>query len=270
MLEPARSVDTTIRRAARRAPAAMPRRALAAAAGLSLALLGSGGASALASPPPTGPLTSKCQAAWVGNPQPSQACAIVWWNASTREVSTRCTVEYGFDGVTTDVFECGLEQGKGQTFETLLADYAPGVTDSSTGGQVYTYETNELKPLMGHTYATKFVFQPSLGFASGETVTIETPFAPVCGEGLGVELSELPEATRGMPYTAELAACNGIPPYKWKKIGKLPNGLKLSKTGVLSGTPSAKKLAPGSYAFNVQVSDSNKGKTATTISLRIT
>jgi hypothetical protein len=58
-----------------------------------------------------------------------------------------------------------------------------------------------------------------------------------------VETTTLPGAKRGTSYTAELKASGGVPPYKWKKLGSLPQGLKLSKTGVISGTPSA-KLTP--------------------------
>jgi hypothetical protein len=54
-------------------------------------------------------------------------------------------------------------------------------------------------------------------------------------------------------------------------VGALPKGLKLSKTGVISGTPST-KLIPGSYSVTVKVTDSKKNgkQTATgTVSLRI-
>ncbi len=41
--------------------------------------------------------------------------------------------------------------------------------------------------------------------------------------------------------------------FKWKKV-ELPKGLKLSKDGILSGTPN-KKLVPGSTSIVVQVTD---------------
>jgi hypothetical protein len=74
---------------------------------------------------------------------------------------------------------------------------------------------------------------------------------------LKVETETLPEAIRGTPYHAELVAFGGVRPYKWKKVGKLPKGLKLSKSGVISGTPST-KLATGSYPVSVKVTDSEK------------
>ena len=85
---------------------------------------------------------------------------------------------------------------------------------------------------------------------------------------LHVEATELPAATRGQPYSTQLAAASGTSPYKWKKVGKLPKGLKLSKTGLIHGTPSS-KLAPGSYPVGVKVTDSKKGTATATLMLRI-
>jgi hypothetical protein len=84
-----------------------------------------------------------------------------------------------------------------------------------------------------------------------------------------VTTQALPPAARGTAYKAELTVCGGVPPYKWKKIGKLPKGLKLSKTGVLAGTPST-KLAPGSYPLGVEVSDSEKPKQSATTTFTLT
>lgn len=93
------------------------------------------------------------------------------------------------------------------------------------------------------------------------------PVIPV--SGLHVETNELPEATRGAAYSTQLVASGGSPPYKWKKVGKLPKGLKLSKEGVLAGTPSS-KLAPGSYQVSVVATDSTKKlKRAGTASLTL-
>lgn len=92
------------------------------------------------------------------------------------------------------------------------------------------------------------------------------PVIPI--SGLHVETTQLPEATRGNPYSAELVASRGTTPYKWKKVGKLPKGLKLTKAGLITGTPSS-KLAPGSYPVGVKVTDSNKVTATATLMLRI-
>jgi hypothetical protein len=64
--------------------------------------------------------------------------------------------------------------------------------------------------------------------------------------------TSVPPATRGVAYSVQLQAAGGTPPYKWKKLsGSLPKGLKVSSTGLLSGTPSL-KAAAGAYNFVVQ------------------
>jgi Putative Ig domain/FG-GAP repeat len=83
---------------------------------------------------------------------------------------------------------------------------------------------------------------------------------------LEILTTTLPDATRGVGYEADLLARGGVPPYKWKKVGKLPKGLKLIKTGVIEGTPSS-KLAPGSYLVGVKVTDSEKPKKSATANL---
>jgi hypothetical protein len=69
---------------------------------------------------------------------------------------------------------------------------------------------------------------------------------------LTISTASLPSATRGHSYSASIVATGGTAPYKWKRVGKLPAGLKLNaSSGVISGTP---KMA-GSSTFSVQVKD---------------
>jgi Tol biopolymer transport system component len=87
--------------------------------------------------------------------------------------------------------------------------------------------------------------------------------------GFRVTTSSLPNGKVGTVYSRALAATGGTVPYKWKKLTKLPKGLKLSKTGVITGTPKA----AGTFSVGVSVKDAGKKplrKTATrTFSLRI-
>ncbi len=59
----------------------------------------------------------------------------------------------------------------------------------------------------------------------------------------------------GVAYApVTLSATGGVTPYHWViSVGALPAGLDLSADGVVSGTPTAN----GSYAFSVQVFDSD-------------
>lgn len=70
--------------------------------------------------------------------------------------------------------------------------------------------------------------------------------------------TSLPSPTRGVPYSQALIAQGGAAPYNFTLIGGLPNGLVLTPTGVISGTPTGS----GAYLFAVQVFDS-AGQSAT-------
>lgn len=65
-------------------------------------------------------------------------------------------------------------------------------------------------------------------------------------------LSDLPPASYGIPYDAVLLAAGGEPPYSWEWTGgKLPTGLRLAHTGLLSGTP----LSAGIHEIAFRVTD---------------
>lgn len=70
-----------------------------------------------------------------------------------------------------------------------------------------------------------------------------------------IETASLPDAIVGVAYTVVLVANGGAQPYKWSiASGSLPPGMALDEdSGEISGTPSAE----GTFAFTVQVADSN-------------
>ncbi len=67
--------------------------------------------------------------------------------------------------------------------------------------------------------------------------------------------SPLPGGQVGNPYSHNLAASGGSPPYKWSvTAGALPGGISLDPaSGSLSGTPTA----AGNFTFTVQAVDTN-------------
>ena len=68
----------------------------------------------------------------------------------------------------------------------------------------------------------------------------------------------LPEAHPLQAYSFQLTIRGGDGgPYKLKLKTKLPKGLKLAKTGLISGTVS-KKAAAGSYTIEIEVKDASK------------
>jgi IPT/TIG domain len=126
----------------------------------------------------TGPLKTTCGEAWPQFGRPSKACAIVWWD-ETHEASAHCTLEYSFPGVTTNVSWCQLQQGKGKTFESVVAGVVPGDIDTSTTNQLYTLISSSVAPIMTDTYSVAFEFQPSTGNSEGPVVQLATPFIHV-------------------------------------------------------------------------------------------
>ena len=69
---------------------------------------------------------------------------------------------------------------------------------------------------------------------------------------LAVTTTGLAAATVSVPYTAQLGAQGGTPPYTWAlTAGGLPPGLSLSAPGLISGSPAA----TGSYSFTAAVTD---------------
>jgi len=78
----------------------------------------------------------------------------------------------------------------------------------------------------------------------------------------------LPSGTVGAPYSAQLGATGGEPPYTWSlAIGSasLPSGLSLNSAGRISGTPTTAKVSP----FKVQATDANFTTTNKVLSITI-
>ncbi len=84
------------------------------------------------------------------------------------------------------------------------------------------------------------------------TVHIQAAASPIT-----ILPATVPSATVGTPYAgASFSASGGIAPYTYTvPPGTLPNGMTLSSSGSLSGTPTAQ----GTFAFSVTASDSTAG-----------
>lgn len=75
------------------------------------------------------------------------------------------------------------------------------------------------------------------------------------GEPLTMLTTSPPTGFLRQPYQFQLRAQGGIQPLEWEATaGALPNGMKLSKDGLLSGSPAEK----GAFHFTVTLRDSGK------------
>src|SRR4029077_136058 len=86
------------------------------------------------------------------------------------------------------------------------------------------------------------------------TFTVAPPSGPLQLIKSGLEL---PPATVGEVYGSQLAAQGGTPPYSWTGTqSSLPDGLNLSPSGLLSGTPTKNALTTkGAAVIAVTVTD---------------
>lgn len=68
---------------------------------------------------------------------------------------------------------------------------------------------------------------------------------------LRVTTASLPVADLDYPYSIDLTAAGGVPPYAWQSLQPLPAGLALGSNGRIEGTPSAL----GSFPITIRVLD---------------
>jgi hypothetical protein len=137
-----------------------------------------------------------------------------------------------------------------------------GVTFNSTTG------ANSGTPVITTNSSTYVI---TITAATGISPGATEAFALAVVAPLTIATSTLPGAVRGTSYDGtglQLQADGGTGPYKWKKIGTLPKGLKLSSGGLLSGTPNA-KLVAGPYSIGVEVTV-KEGKTTITVARTLT
>ncbi len=132
---------------------------------------------------------------------------------------------------------------------------APGASKTCTGSYTTTQADVDNGTITNTATAT------AKAPPSNTTVTSNSSSVTLSYAGVHITTtSPLPPATIGHAYSYTMAASGGVAPYKWAAVSGLPKGLKLSAKGVLSGTPSAKKVVPGTYTLTISVTDSAKPK----------
>ncbi len=140
---------------------------------------------------------------------------------------------------------------------TVTASGTPAPTIERWGnlpaGVTYSDGVLSGTPTQIGTFEITFTAENGIGESSVQHFTLTVL-------GLHVTTRSLPEATLGQPYSDQLEAVGGVTPYKWKvTAGKLPKGLRLGRSGLLSGTVTANSDPHGgSFAITVTVTDATK------------
>jgi hypothetical protein len=122
------------------------------------------------------------------------------------------------------------------------------VTWSSSAGAVSSsglFTSPSVSSSTNVTVTATSVADPTKASSAGVVVSPGT-------SALSITTSTLPGAQAGTPYAAAISAIGGSTPYSWSVAsGSLPQGLTLSSSGQVSGTPTQ----AGQFSFGVQVTD---------------
>ena len=96
-------------------------------------------------------------------------------------------------------------------------------------------------------------FSPNVTITDANGATASRTFSLTIAAALAISTASVPNAEQGAFYTTAVAAAGGTAPLVWSiASGALPNGLNLSATGTISGTPT---VSGGPFAFTLRVTD---------------
>jgi hypothetical protein len=114
-----------------------------------------------------------------------------------------------------------------------------------------------LNPATGELSGTptdKGDFVATIEVTDANGVSAQKDFFWHVSDILSITTGAIPDAAKGEFYNVTLEATGGIKPYAWRKIsGTLPDGLRFSSNGTISGRPQNRQ----SYEFTVEVSDAD-------------
>ncbi|HXI73814.1 MAG TPA: putative Ig domain-containing protein [Verrucomicrobiae bacterium] len=149
--------------------------------------------------------------------------------------------------------------------DDYVGDVFPAVTTDMDG--YYLFDAGiegNYRVTLDCSELTAFGFQCLDPFAvtvSGEYNQVDfTVSVAVSAPPLQIITASLPNGNVTMPYSAQLGAMNGQPPYTWQLASNspsLPAGLSLTSSGLISGTPKTNSV----FAFKAQVTDGNSAVT---------
>ena len=169
------------------------------------------------------------------------------------------TFDAGFNLAGASVSSGRIQVGSNHT-DVTLSNIPPSLfIRKSSGGvipggsAISVHLHNIRNPSLPGTYAVNVkTIRQNLSTIDGPNVSASFTIAPPVP--LDVTSESLPGGQLGMNYGPwTLTASGGLAPYHWTKIsGDLPQGISLSSSGVISGTPDV----AGRFNFTVRVTDS--------------
>ncbi|HWP42107.1 MAG TPA: putative Ig domain-containing protein, partial [Blastocatellia bacterium] len=179
-------------------------------------------------PPPTAP------AGLVATASAPTQVSLIWQDTSTVE----------------DGFQIERRGGTDGSFSPIAV----------VGANTTSFEDATALPNTAYAYRVQ-AFNTAGASSYSEEAAVITPVTPPV---LSVSTATMPDATMNVAYSRTLIATGGTPAYTWLlESGSLPDGLALSSSGTISGTPAN----AGTHNFVVRVTDSSNNTATKALSL---
>jgi hypothetical protein len=181
-------------------------------------------------------------------------------NGVSPDATQSFTLGVGAAPAVTSADSTTFAEGSPGTFTvTATGDPTPTVTEFGNLPAGVTYSGGVLSGTPTASGSFRLIFTASNGVGDPAN-----QFFTLTVSGLTItSTSPLPAVTEGTPYSYQLTATGGVLPLKWAKVGKLPTGLSVKKTGLITGTVKT-GAATGTVTIKVKVTDSTKKKHQTT------
>jgi len=150
-----------------------------------------------------------------------------------------------------------------QKIPAIASGGTPPYTWSLTGGSVPGLDFDPVNVALSGTPTTPGTFTLTVQVRDSAGLTASRTFSvTIAPASLNITtVRQLPDSTFNTPYSQQLTASGGVPPYTWSasppappnQTNGLPAGLAIdANSGLLSGTP----IAAGIFSFAVTVQDS--------------
>ena len=163
------------------------------------------------------------------------------------------------------------------TSQTVTAGQTASFSVAATGTAPLSYQWNRNGAAISGATAASYTTATTTSSDNGAqftvvvtntagSVTSSAATLTVNAQAVQITTSSLPAGQVQTAYSSSLQATGGTPPYTWSlSSGLLPNGLSLSSSGTISGTPTL----VGLFNVVVRVDDSVAASASTALSINI-